>query len=178
MKEMQVLQPRIEELRKTCKDNPQKLNKEIMELYREHKVNPLSGCLPLLLQLPIFYALYQAFMRAVALKGARFLWIKDLSEPDRLMVIKRIPSTLPMIGNELNILPIVMAILMFYQQKSTLVSSASSGSQEQQKMMMVLFPLLFGVMFYRMPSGLVLYWLINSALTFFYQLRIRPKHGT
>ncbi|MCM8782241.1 MAG: membrane protein insertase YidC [Candidatus Omnitrophica bacterium] len=177
MKEMQALQPRIEELRKVYKDNPQKLNKEIMELYRAHKVNPFGGCLPLILQLPIFFALYQVLMRAVALKGAPFLWIKDLSEPDRLMIFKNLPSTFPIMGNEFNLLPILMSMIMFLQQKSTLATSPSSGSQEQQKIMMVIFPLLFGIMFYRMPSGLVLYWLINSSLTFFYQWHIRPKHG-
>ena len=105
MKQMQVLQPRIEELRKSYKDNPQKLNKAIMDLYREHKVNPLGGCLPMILQIPIFFALYQVLLRSVALKGANFLWIKDLSEPDKLFTL---PNTLPIIGNEVNILPILI----------------------------------------------------------------------
>ena len=96
MKEMQALQPHIEELRKLYKDNPQRLNKEIMELYREHKVNPLGGCLPLVLQMPIFFALYQALMRSIALKGSGFLWIKDLSEPDRLFLL---PTSLPVLGD-------------------------------------------------------------------------------
>jgi len=168
MKEMQALQPHIEELRKTYKDNPQKLNKEIMELYRQHKVNPLGGCLPLLLQMPIFLALYQALMRSVALKGARFLWIKDLSEPDRLFIL---PKTLPILGNEINILPIVMAIGMFVQQKISMPAAASQQA-EQQKMMLVMMPLLFGLIFYHMPSGLVLYWFINSTLMLIYQVRM------
>lgn len=168
MKEMQALQPRIEELRKAYKDNPQKLNKEIMELYREHKVNPLGGCLPLLLQMPIFFALYQALMRSVALKGANFLWIKDLSEPDRLFIL---PNSLPILGNEINLLPIVMAIGMFIQQKISL-AGASGSSAEQQKLMLILMPLMFGLIFYHMPAGLVLYWLINSTLMLFYQVRI------
>ena len=144
MKEMQALQPKIEELRKAYKDNPQKLNKEIMQLYKEHKVNPFGGCLPLILQMPIFFALYQALMRSVALKGASFLWIKDLSEPDRLFLL---PVSLPVLGNEINILPIVMTIGMFIQQK--LSSSSSSGSTaEQQKMMLIIMPLMFGLIFY------------------------------
>ena len=167
MKEMQVLQPKIEELRQAHKDNPQKLNKEIMELYREHKVNPLGGCLPLLLQMPIFFALYQALMRSVVLKGASFLWIKDLSEPDRLFTL---PVSLPFIGNEINILPIVMTIGMFIQQKISQV--ATSTSTDQQRMMMIIFPLMFGFIFYHMPSGLVLYWFINSTLMLIYQFRV------
>ena len=168
MKEMQTLQPKIEELRKLYKDNPQKLNKEIMELYRQHKVNPLGGCLPLVLQMPIFFALYQALMRSVALKGAKFLWIKDLSAPDRLFIL---PTSLPILGNEINILPILMAVGMFIQQKIS-AGATSSASAEQQKLMMVLFPLLFGFIFYHMPSGLVLYWFINSTFMLFYQIRM------
>jgi YidC/Oxa1 family membrane protein insertase len=168
MKEMQALQPHIEEIRRAYKDDAQKQNREIMELYRKHKVNPLGGCLPLLLQMPIFFALYQALMRSVALKGARFLWIKDLSEPDRLFTL---PFSLPILGNEINILPIVMTIGMFIQQRISMVST-SSGTAEQQKLMLIIMPLMFGFIFYRMPSGLVLYWFINSTLMLLYQLRI------
>lgn len=168
MKEMQVLQPRIEELRKAYKDNPQKLNKEIMELYREHKVNPLGGCLPLILQMPIFFALYQALMRSIALKGARFLWIKDLSEPDKLFIL---PISLPILGNELNILPLLMMIGMFIQQKIS-SGATSSVSGEQQKLMLVIFPLMFGFIFYHMPAGLVLYWFVNSTLMLIYQIKV------
>lgn len=168
MKKMQSLQPRIEELRKIYKDNPQKLNTEIMGLYREYKVNPLSGCLPLILQIPVFFALYQVLMRSVALKGAKFLWIQDLSAPDRLFTL---PVSLPVLGNEVNLLPILMTIGMFIQQKYSM-TAGSTGSAEQQKLMMIIFPLMFGFIFYRMPSGLVLYWFINSTLMLIYQLRI------
>ena len=163
MKEMQALQPKIEALKVLYKDNPQRLNKEIMELYRTHKVNPFGGCLPLLLQMPIFFALYQALLRSVALKGAQFLWIKDLSEPDRL----------PLFGTHVNILPLFMAILMFAQQKiSMAATSGSSMSNEQQKMMTFIMPVMFGVIFYNMPAGLVLYWFVNSILMFIYQLKV------
>lgn len=168
MKEMQKLQPKIEELRKMYKDNPQRLNKDIMQLYREHKVNPLGGCLPLVLQMPIFFALYQLLSRTVFLKGASFLWIKDLSAPDRLFLL---PVSIPMIGNEINILPILMMLIMFFQQKFTM-PSANTASSEQQRIMSILFPVMFGVIFYHMPSGLVLYWFVNSFLMFFYQLKI------
>ncbi len=177
MKEMQMLQPKIEELRKTYKDNPQRLNKETLELYREHKVNPLGGCLPLLLQLPIFMALYNALMRLVSLKGANFLWIKDLSEPDKLFTVKWLPTTFPVISNEINLLPILMTIGMFVQQKISTVPTSGS-SAEQQKIMMIVFPLMFGFIFYRMPSGLVLYWFINSALMLLYQIRAKKTVKT
>lgn len=167
MKEMQALQPHIEELRKLHKDNPQKLNKEIMELYRTHKVNPMGGCLPLVLQMPIFFALYQALMRTVALRGAKFLWIKDLSAPDRLFLL---PFSLPVLGNEINILPLVMTVGMFIQQKFS--SPASTSNSSEQRMMLIIFPIMFGLIFYRMPAGLVLYWFINSTLMLIYQIRI------
>jgi YidC/Oxa1 family membrane protein insertase len=168
MKEMQALQPKIEALRVQYKDNPQKMNKEVMELYREHKVNPLGGCLPLLLQMPIFFALYQVLMRSVALRGTNFLWIKDLSEPDRLFVFSK---SIPILGNEINILPVIMAIGMFVQQKIS-TGKATGQAAEQQRMMLIIMPIMFGIIFYRMPSGLVLYWFINSALMLVFQLRI------
>lgn len=171
-KEMQALQPKIEAIRQANKSNPQKMNKDIMDLYREHKVNPLGGCVPVILQIPIFFALYQALSRSVALKGASFLWIKDLSEPDKLFTL---PKTLPFLGNEINLLPILMMIGMFFQQKSSMMPGSGSAA-EQQKIMLIIFPLMFGFIFYHMPSGLVLYWFVNSILMLIYQLRIKaPK---
>jgi YidC/Oxa1 family membrane protein insertase len=168
LKEMQVLQPKIEELRKIYKDNAQKLNKEIMQLYQEHKVNPFGGCLPLILQIPIFFALYQTLLRSIALKGANFLWIKDLSEPDRLFLL---PFSLPLLGNEINLLPIIMCLGMFLQQRLSLAGTRQTAP-EQQRLMTIFMPLLFGLIFYRLPAGLVLYWLANSLLMLIYQLRI------
>jgi YidC/Oxa1 family membrane protein insertase len=164
MKAMQALQPHMEELRKKHKDNPQKLNKELMLLYREHKVNPLGGCLPLILQIPIFFALYRVLINAVALKGAHFLWIKDLSAPDGLVLF----------GRPVNILPLIMAGLMFLQQKMT-VGSAGPQSAQQQRMMAFMMPVFFAFIFYSMPAGLVLYWLVNSFLMFLNQTLIQRK---
>ncbi|MFC1657804.1 membrane protein insertase YidC [Candidatus Omnitrophota bacterium] len=163
-RDMQALQPKIEELRSLYKDNPQRLNKEVLELYRRHKINPLGGCLPLVLQIPIFFSLYQALIRSIELKGAHFLWIKDLSEPDRFIA-----------SPEINILPILMAITMFLQQKFTMMPGTGS-SGEQQKLMSLLFPILFGFIFYRMPSGLVMYWFVNSLLMFVYQRKMKVTH--
>ena len=170
MKQMQELQPQIEALRKNYKDNPQRLNKEIMELYRKHKANPVGGCLPMLLQIPIFFGLYQALSRSIVLKGSQFLWIKDLAEPDKLFIL---PQELPFIGREINLLPILMAIGMFFQQKLTMkTSAATSVAQEQQKMMVVIFPIMFGFIFYHFPSGLALYWFLNTLTSIFSQWKI------
>lgn len=171
MKEMQLLQPKIEALRKEHKDNPQRMNKEIMELYKEHKVNPLGGCLPLLLQMPIFFALYQALIRSVSLRGAHFLWIKDLSSPDQAFVLK---NSIPFLGNQINILPILMAIGMFVQQKISMAKATGEAAQQQQ-IMSIIMPIMFGVIFYQMPSGLVLYWFINSLFMLAYQLRVNSQ---
>jgi YidC/Oxa1 family membrane protein insertase len=171
MKEIQLIQPKIEKLRLEYKDNTQKFNKEVMELYRKHKVNPFGGCLPILLQMPIFIALYQVFMRSIELRGAKFFWINDLSLPDRAPL----PFSLPFIGNRLNILPLLMVGLMFLQQKVTLAKQTMPGKEEQQRAMAVLMPLLFGFIFYNLPSGLVLYWLTQTLLMTFYQWRIGRK---
>ncbi|MCM8796312.1 MAG: membrane protein insertase YidC [Candidatus Omnitrophica bacterium] len=172
IKEMQVLQPKIEELRNIYKNNPQKLNKEIMELYKEHKVNPFGGCLPLILQIPIFFALYQALIRSINLKGAHFLGIKDLSAPDQLLAFK---FSLPILGNAINILPILMAIAMFVQQKISSVGSMNKSAAEQQKIMTLIMPIILAFFFYPMPSGLVLYWLVNNLLMLVHQFKIRIK---
>ena len=154
MKKMQALQPEMEALKTQYKDNPQKFQRETMGLYKKHHVNPLGGCLPLVAQMPIFFSVFQAMYRCIGLKGARFLWIKDLSGPDRLFIIG---------GKDINLLPILMMAAMFLQQKLSMRHMSSSQS-EQQKMMLWIFPLMFGFFFYNMPSGLVLYWFINSIL--------------
>ena len=127
-------------------------------------MNPFGGCLPILLQMPIFIALYAALMRSLELRGARFLWIRDLSSPDAL----QIPVTLPLIGNSINILPLIMVVAMVIQQKistKSMGSAVTSEQQEQQKIMLIVMPVVFGFVFYSMPSGLVLYWIVNTLLT-------------
>lgn len=164
MKHMQLLAPKIEELKKLYKDNPQRMHKETMELYKKNKVNPAGGCIPMILQIPIFVAFYQVLNRSIVINGAHFLWIKDLSEPDKLF-------TSPV---DINILPILMAIGMFAQQKLSAANTTGEYAQ-QQKMMTLLMPVIFGFFFYRMASGLVLYWLINSILMLVYQIRINQS---
>lgn len=165
MKEMQALQPHIEKLRTEHKDNPQKLNKEIMELYRKHKVNPAGGCLPMLLQMPVFFSLYGVLMRAIELRGARFLWIKDLASPDAFMTFS---GRVPLIGSTLNLLPLLMMAVSFVQQKITNPTTAN----DQQKAMGMMMPVLLGVIFYNFPSGLALYFLTNSLFSFFVQAKM------
>ena len=164
MQKMHELHPHMEKLKAQYKDNPQKLNKEVMELYKQYKINPFSGCLPLLLQMPIFIALYQALTKSIDLRSAGFLWIKDLSMPDAVAI----PFTLPIFGSSINILPLAMVVLMVFQQKvSTKVmgGAVTEEQKQQQKMMLVMMPIMFGFIFYNMPSGMVLYWVVNTILT-------------
>ena len=149
-----------------------KANQEMFALYKTHRVSPLSGCLPMILQIPIFIALFQAISHFVDLRGKSFLWIADLSLPDRLA---RLPISLPILGSELNALPIIMAIVMFVQTKfSTRATGTDQTNPSTQMMSGPLMPLLFGVMFYQFPSGLVLYWLTNSLMSLLvYQLAAR-----
>lgn len=166
-RQMQKIQPHLNKLREEHKNNPQKLNKELIELYKHHKVNPLGGCLPLLLQTPIFIALYQALTRSIELRGAAFLWIDDLSMPDAAFTL---PFSLPILGSNVNILPVLMIIAMFFQQK---ISQAGMGLvTAQQKQLSLLMPLIFGIIFYNLPSGLVLYWFTNTLIMSMVQWKI------
>ncbi|MBP7087670.1 MAG: YidC/Oxa1 family insertase periplasmic-domain containing protein [Candidatus Omnitrophica bacterium] len=163
MRKMQEIQPQMEELKKKHQDSPQKLQKETIELYRQHKINPLGGCLPLFLQLPIFISLYQILYRLVELKGANFLWIRDLSSPDHLF---KLPFPSPL--DYFNLLPILLMIVGLIQQKVT----TSAHMSADQRRMGLFFGVFLGVIFYNFPSALVLYWFVQNLLTFFYQLRL------
>jgi len=170
MKKMQEVQPKMQEIRGKYKKDPQRMQKEMMELYKKHKVNPLGGCLPMLLQIPVFFALYKILSVAIELRGAPFmLWIKDLSGPDTLF--GHIPSAFPLIGGfALGPLPIAMGLTMVIQQKMT----PSSADPTQQKMMM-LMPIIFTFMFLNFASGLVLYWLVNNILSIIQQFYVNRK---
>lgn len=164
MQKMQELHPQMEKLKVQFKDQPQKLNQEIMGLYKKYNINPFSGCLPILLQMPIFIALYQALMKSIELRGAGFLWIRDLSSTEAVSI----PFSFPIIGNSINILPLIMVAAMVVQQKMSVSSSGAAVSEEQkqqQKIMLIMMPIMFGFIFYNMPSGLVLYWVVNTVLT-------------
>jgi YidC/Oxa1 family membrane protein insertase len=156
MRAMQALQPKVLEIREKYKKNPQEMNKKMMELYRTNKVNPMGGCLPIAFQMPVFIALFQALRNAVELRGAQFLWMADLSEPDRLFTI-----TQPF-NFSLNLLPLLVIVAMLVQQKMT--PMAASGQNEAQQKMMQYMPVIFGFLFYSMPSGLNVYFLVSTVL--------------
>jgi len=151
MKRMQEIQPLMKEIQQKYKDNPQRLQQETWALYKEHKVNPMSSCLPMLIQIPVFIALFNVLRSAVELRYAPFLWIGDLSEPEALFA-----SWFPFGG--LNILPILMAVSTGLQSAFT----PSTGDKSQQRMMMVFMPAMMLFMFYSFPSALSLYWFLSN----------------
>jgi YidC/Oxa1 family membrane protein insertase len=153
MKRMQELQPKLKELQAKYRDKPQKLQQETMAMYRENKVNPLGGCLPMLIQIPVFFALFNVLRSAIELRFAGFLWVADLSAPENLFA-----GMLPF-GLALNILPLIMAATQAWQQHLT----PTAGDPAQQKMMMFM-PLIMLTFLYSMPSALVLYWTANQVL--------------
>ncbi len=170
MAEMKKLQPLMTEIRKKYKDDKKKMNEEIMGLYRTYKVNPMSGCLPMVVQIPVFLAFYRMLYGAIELRHAPFfLWINDLSAPDRLLHFNfAIPFMAPPYG--IPVLTIIMGATMFLQQKL----SPPPGDPSQAKIMM-LMPLVFTVIFINFPSGLVLYWLVNNVLSIAQQYYITRK---
>lgn len=166
MKKMATLQPQMKEIQAKFKDKPQKMQEAMMALYKENKVNPMAGCLPMVVQIPVFIALFTVLRSAVELRFAGFLWIRDLSEPEGLF--PEIFAMLPLI-NALNILPIFMTVLTFIQQKLT----PTSVDPQQQKIMMMM-PVVFLFILYNMASGLVLYWSVNQVLSIL-QLVLQKK---
>jgi YidC/Oxa1 family membrane protein insertase len=164
MRRMQALQPQLKEIQAKFKDNPQRLQQETMTFYKENKVNPMGGCLPMFVQIPVFIALYTVLRSAIELRFSKFLWISDLSEPENLFA-----GMIPIVGS-LNILPLLMSATMIWQQKMT----PSAGDPQQQKMMAVMMPVMMLFFFYSMPSGLVLYW-TTSNLIMIIQMMIKKK---
>ncbi len=141
MKDMQKVAPMINQIKEKYKDDKERLNKEVLELYKRHRVNPLGGCLPMVLQIPVFFALYRVLLGSVELRHAPFyFWITDLSSKDPYYIT-----------------PVIMGVTMFIQQKM----SPSTGDGVQKKMMM-LMPVVFTFMFANFPAGLVIYWLVNN----------------
>jgi len=178
MKEMQKLQPKIKELKEKCKGDNKKLQEATMKLYKEHGVNPMSGCLPMLLQMPILFALFTALRNTILLRNAPFWiipgkWIQNLSGPDHLATL---PRSFPIIGNQVNILPLLMGLTFYLQQKFTpQAPAASDQAAQQQKMMATLMPALFTLMFYTLPSGLNLYFTLSTIITIVQQGAIARK---
>lgn len=152
MKKMQEIQPLLKEIQAKFKDDPQKLMQEQQAIYRQYKVNPMASCLPMLVQIPFFIAIFFVLRSAVELRFAPFLWIADLSDQENIL-----PGLLPI---PINILPLVMAGTMYLQSRLT----PSMGDPAQQRMMTLMMPAMMLVMFYTMPSALVLYWSVSQIL--------------
>ena len=155
MKQMQKLQPKMAEIKEKFKNDRDAMNRAVMELYKTHKVNPMGGCFPMLVQIPVFFALYKALMFSIELRHAPFFfWIQDLSAKDPYYVT-----------------PLIMGATMFIQQKMT----PNTGMDPTQAKMMLMLPVVFTFMFLNFPSGLVLYWLVNNILTIGQQYYINKQ---
>lgn len=166
MKNMQKLQPKMAKIREKYKSDPTKMNQEVMALYKTYKVNPLGGCLPMVLQIPVFFALYKVLLQSIELRHAPFmLWITDLSAPDRLWL----GFDIPYVGG-LPVLTLLMGASMFLQQKMT----PTTADPTQAKIMMFL-PVVFTFMFINFASGLVLYWFVNNLLSILQQVLINRE---
>jgi YidC/Oxa1 family membrane protein insertase len=169
MKNMQKLQPKMAKIKEKYKGDPTKMNQEVMAMYKTYKVNPLGGCLPMVLQIPVFFSLYKVLLQSIELRHAPFmLWITDLSAPDRLWI----GLDLPYVGG-LPVLTLLMGASMFLQQKM----SPSTADPTQAKVMMFL-PVVFTFMFLNFASGLVLYWFINNLLSILQQVIINRDTKT
>ncbi|MFH0985673.1 MAG: membrane protein insertase YidC [Candidatus Omnitrophota bacterium] len=165
MKKMQALAPKMKAIQEHHKKDPAKSQQEVMALYRRNKVNPMMGCLPMLIQIPVFIAMFKLLPEAIELHGAPFIgWIKDLSAPDHFLTL---PFTVPFLGwNTLNILPILMAASQIWYQK---LMPAQPGSSPEQQKIMNLMPIFFGFICYNMPSGLTLYWTLQNVFSIIQQ---------
>ena len=172
MNDMKRMQPLMTEIREKYKNDKKKMNEEMMGLYRVYKVNPLGGCLPMLVQLPVFFALYRMLYEAIELRHAPFFgWINDLSAPDRLFSFNiTVPLMEPPYG--IPVLTLIMGATMFLQQKMT----PTPGDPTQAKMMTYM-PIIFTVIFVNFSSGLVLYWLINNVVSISQQYYIYKKYA-
>jgi len=172
MSQMKKLQPKMAELRAKYKHDKKVMNQELMNLYKLYKINPLGGCLPMVLQIPVFFAFYKMLYQAIELRHAPFfLWINDLAAPDRLFSFGfKVPLMAPPYG--IPVLTLIMGASMFFQQKM----SPPPGDPTQAKMMMFM-PIFFTFIFINFPSGLVLYWLVNNILSMVQQKYVTQKTG-
>ncbi len=165
MARMKEVQPRLLEMKERYKGEPQKLNQAMMEMYRKEKINPLGGCFPVLIQIPVFIALYWVLLASVEMRAAPWVgWIEDLSKPDTLFGV--------WLGAPIGLLPILMAVSMFIQTKL----NPTPPDPIQAKLMM-LMPIAFSFMFFFFPSGLVLYWVVNNVLSIAQQWQINKIYG-
>jgi len=170
---MQALSPKMEELKAKYKDKPEQLNKAMAEMYKKEGVNPLGGCLPMLLQLPVFFAFYSLLLNHFELRGAVFIpgWITDLSGPETIWNFA--PFSIPILGwQNLRLLPFIMLVSSFFQSKVSQSPGTSSSQMGNMKMMTYAMPLIFFFILYDMSSGLLLYWTTQGILTALQQIYI------
>ncbi|HWX22178.1 MAG TPA: membrane protein insertase YidC [Candidatus Binatia bacterium] len=165
-KRMQALQPQVKALQEKYKDDPMKSQRKMMELWKENKVSPMSGCLPMVIQIPVFFGFYSMIRSAIELRGASFLWVQDLSQSDTLFVIPGLGFLpffgVPGVGLPFNLLPLIMGATMLWQ---THLAPPSPGMDPAQAKMMRYLPLIFIVGLYNFSAGLTLYWTVNNLLT-------------
>lgn len=166
-KKMQKFQKPMQDIRERYKDNPQKMQQEMMKLYRDNKINPLAGCFPVLIQIPIFFAMYCTFQTCAELRLQPFLWIPDLSMPDVIPGLE--DWRIPLIGAQIHILPILMGVTMFMNMKMTPMPNAQPGQKNMFYAMMAIFPIIC----YTMPSALTLYWTLQNIFTMFQTWLVR-----
>jgi YidC/Oxa1 family membrane protein insertase len=175
---MQELSPKMQEIREKYKDNPQKMNAEMANLYKKEGVNPLGGCLPLALQLPFFIAMFGLFNNHFDLRGATFIpgWINDLSSPESILSFG--DFTLPLLGwNDLRLLPILFVGTQLITSK---LMQNPSASTQQMRMITYVLPIVFFFVLYNMPSGLLVYWIVTNVLTAaqqFFNNRAKHRHA-
>jgi YidC/Oxa1 family membrane protein insertase len=169
MKKMQLLQPKINEIKEKYKDDPQRVQKETMKLYSTYGINPMGGCLPILLQMPILIALWGLFNAAIDIRQQPFvLWITNLSQPD---VIYRLPFKIPLFGIDVvSGLALLLGITMFIQQKMSI-------KDPSQKAMIYIMPVMFTLMFMTFPSGLNLYYFMFNLLSIAQQYYVNHRKG-
>jgi YidC/Oxa1 family membrane protein insertase len=166
---MRAVQPRMKALQEKYKDDRQRQSEELMKLYREEGINPLGGCLPLLLQFPVLVGLFYALRSSIGLRHAHFVsWIDDLSQPDLLF-------TLPGVDFPVRLLPLLMGASMYFQQKMT---PTTGMDPTQARMMLVMMPAMMLLISYTFPSGLVLYWTVSNLLGIGHQSWIRRQTQT
>jgi len=166
---MQAIQPQLKKMQEKYKNDSQKLNTEMVKMYRENGVNPLGGCFPMLLQMPLLFALFMVFRSTIEFRGAPFFWwIKDLSLPDTIF---NLPFYIPVYGDQVAFLPILLGVSMFLTQKMSMANM--EGGMGQQKYMMYFMSAFFFLIFNSFPSGLNLYYLVYNVLNYLQQKSLK-----
>ncbi|HOV64938.1 MAG TPA: YidC/Oxa1 family insertase periplasmic-domain containing protein, partial [Spirochaetia bacterium] len=172
---MQTLSPKIADLQKKYKDNPQRLNQEMAALYKREGISPLSGCLPLLLQMPVFFALYGLLNKHFELRGAMFIpgWITDLSAPESIFNFA--PVRIPLIKSDIRLLPIIFVATQIIYGKMTANPNTTGSGGMNMTLITYVMPIVFFFILYDAPSGLLVYWIMTNVLSYIQQIYLNKK---